>query len=66
MPFIDEKWNQLTDDWHDFAQAWLAEVREDELREDELPEEELQEDSDEDESDWTLGQAVASMNSTLR
>ncbi len=55
-------WNQLTDeDWHDFAQAWLAEVREDELREDELPEEELPEDSDEDEK-WTLGQTVAFMN----
>jgi len=58
MPFVDEKWNQLTDDdWHDFAQAWLAEVREDELREDEPLD-------DDDESDSSLGQAVVAMNFT--
>lgn len=58
MTIIDESWNQLTvDDWRDFAEGWLAEIREYEENE------ELEDELDEDDDD-SFGQAVVSMNFT--
>jgi hypothetical protein len=60
---IDEKWNELTDDdLREFAQGWLAELREDEPQENfgEDFNDDFDEDSDDD--DISFREAVISMN----
>ncbi|MDQ4122757.1 MAG: hypothetical protein M3209_15070 [Acidobacteriota bacterium] len=60
---IDEKWNQLTDDdWREFAQGWLAELREEDDSQEDSNEDFNDDDFDDDDS--SFGQAVVSMNFT--